>query len=153
MHAVEELDHAGEARRDIDFVRDVGAVRRNDGNAEHKVEAGCENDKPQQGPDEGGDEAAALVKPALSLAADDAGEAVPVLNGAGVVHAASFRVRLSNASFMLGAAVLLRTASRVPSARMRPPWRTMILVSPSASSMRWVAQRTPRLLDEQRWWT
>ena len=75
LHAVEELDHRHQSRRDIDLVEDVGFVGRDDGDAQHLAESGGEDEEPDQRPHQRGDEAFALMQEAQRLAPHDAVEA------------------------------------------------------------------------------
>jgi hypothetical protein len=75
LHAVEELDHGREARRDVDLVEDVGLVRSGDRDAEHVAEAGGEDEQPDQRPDQRREEALLLIDEAKEFPAHDAAEA------------------------------------------------------------------------------
>ena len=78
--------------RDVDVVGDVGLVGRDDRNAERGAEAGGENNKPDQWPDQRGEEPLALLKEAQQLAPDDAHEGADEMHQA---HAAMSSSRLA----------------------------------------------------------
>ena len=75
LHAVEQLDHRHQSRRDIDLVEDVGLVGRDDGDAEHLAESGGEDEQPHQRPHQRRDKTLALMQEAQRLAPHDAVEA------------------------------------------------------------------------------
>ena len=75
LHAAEQQDHPAQAGRDVDLVEDVGDVGRLVGDAQHRAEAGGEDEQPDQRPDQGGEEPPALVQEAQELAPQDALEA------------------------------------------------------------------------------
>src|SRR5262249_3073208 len=153
LHGVEELDHANQARRHEHFIEHVGLIGRNDRNAEHLAEAGGKNEQPNQRPDEGGQEALALMQKAQHLAPGDAGKAggiagkpKPVfgdLDAHGTAPARSFSTMRKKAVRKFGAWVSASKAGPRPLKRTRPLCnRTMASCSPT-SSTRWVAHKTP----------
>ena len=79
LHAVEKLDHRDQPGRDIDLVKNVGLVGRNDRDAENLPEAGGKNKQPDQRPHQRGDEAFALMDEAQGFAPDDALHADQIL--------------------------------------------------------------------------
>ncbi len=131
LHAVEQLDHRHQSRRDIDLVEDVGLVGRDDGDAQHLAESGGEDEQPDQRPHQRGDEALALMQEAQRLAPHDAAEAGGILGereaarrfveGRGA-HDAGLRapVRRMKAEFTSCAPVWLRTCDPSPCARTWP---------------------------------
>src|SRR6202012_895443 len=81
LHAVEKLDHRHQPRRDIDLIGDVGLVGRDDRDAEHLAEAGCEDEEPHQWAHQRRYETLALMQEAQGLAPHDAVEADDIFGG------------------------------------------------------------------------
>src|SRR5262249_17821165 len=105
--------------------------------AEDRAETRGEDEKPDQGAHECGDEAPALLDEAQALAPGDAGEAVEIGTEPG--HAAS--QRRCRAAVRSWAPPSARISRHMPCRRIRPLCRTMTQSSASTSSTRWVAQR------------
>ena len=104
LHALEQLDHREQARRDVHVVGDVGLVGRDDRDAERRAEACGKNDQPDQRPDERREKPLALLHEAQELAPDNAGEGAGVMHG---VHAATSSSRLAADEQPEGAAEIL----------------------------------------------
>ena len=75
LHAVEELDHRDQARRDVDLVQDIGVVRGHDRDAERLAKSRGEDEQPDHRAHQRRDEALALVKKTQALAPHDPIEA------------------------------------------------------------------------------
>src|SRR5579875_399053 len=155
LHAVEQLDHRHQAGSDVNLIRNIGFIRRNDGNAEHKVKSGRKNHQPNQWPHERGDESAALVEPTQRLAPNHAIKADHILPyGHGSCSPSpAVRINCSNAPFRWVAPAARVTSGTAPCAKMRPLWRIITFASSAASSIRWVAQSTPSPCSRHRWRT
>src|SRR6202020_1402638 len=155
LHAVEELDHRDQSRRDIDFVENVRVIGRHDRDAERLSKSGCENEQPDQRAHQCGNEALALVEKTQALSPNDAVEADQALRPAerpvalkdGVAHhsppSLPSPVKDVNASPIERAFASSITERDGPFARTRPLCNTTTWSSSRISSTRWVAQRTP----------
>ena len=75
LHAVEELNHRDQARRDIDFVENISVIGWDDRDSEYLPETSCKNEKPDKRAHQGRDETLALMQEAERLAPDNAAKA------------------------------------------------------------------------------
>src|SRR5262249_11400383 len=157
LHAVEQLDQQHQSRRDVDFVEYVGLVRRDDGYAEDLPKAGGEDEKPDEGTNQCGHEALALMQEAQAFAPNDPLEADRVLDrrksghpgkrgqfdghGASIAASAPCVSRVKAARISLAPAAS-STRGTDPCARTHPWCSTMTSSSSATSSMRWVAHST-----------
>ena len=80
LHAVEELDHRHQARRDIHLIKDIDVVRGNDRDAEDLPKADGENEQPYQGAYQGRDESLALMQETQGFPPHDAIQADGILS-------------------------------------------------------------------------
>ena len=81
MHAIEELDHADQPGRDVDFVENVGVIGLDPRNTKHIVEACGESKEPHQGTHKCREEAFALLQKAQALPPYDADRTNEILPG------------------------------------------------------------------------
>ena len=113
LHALEQDDDADQARQDIFLIGRVGSIGLDDGNAQKVVQARGEDQEPQRGTNEGGDQPFGLAQELCDLAPGDGIKPQPEMVDGLVAQCAPVRQCQGYRAYWSGAGSLRAAASAI----------------------------------------